>query len=259
MSYILDALQRAHAQRELGAVPGLHTPPPLPMLPTPPPAPQPRGATPRWVWVGAAMGAVLAALVVVGLSDTARWWPLALPATDTASTATTTTTATATATEPAAKALPAPETPPAHQAMPAPAAPISPVPINMAPPQPAPQPAPQPPRAPPAVAAATPAAAAPTATPVAPAAAPVAPAVAATPAPVVWPLLGDLAQATRREVPPLAITGAVYASTPSQRLLIVNNQVLTEGATVAPGVTLEEIQPNQSIFSVKGQRFRLPH
>lgn len=88
-----------------------------------------------------------------------------------------------------------------------------------------------------------------------------APATSPTTPPTVaaWPLLGDLAPSLRAEVPPLTITGAVYASNPSQRLLIVNNQVLTEGATVAPGVTLEEIQPQQSVFSTRGQRFRLPH
>jgi general secretion pathway protein B len=60
-------------------------------------------------------------------------------------------------------------------------------------------------------------------------------------------------------VPTLTITGAVYSDNPGQRLLLINNQVLPQGSTLSGGVTLEEIQSKQSVFSFKGTRFRLAH
>lgn len=73
------------------------------------------------------------------------------------------------------------------------------------------------------------------------------------------PLLKDLPEELRRQVPALAISGAVYSENPAQRLLLVNGQVLSQGSPAAPDVTLEEIHPTTSEFSFKGTRFRLPH
>ncbi|MDZ4161980.1 MAG: general secretion pathway protein GspB [Burkholderiales bacterium] len=270
MSYILDALQRAHAQRQLGEVPGLHTPPPLPIPPasaTQPPQP----SAPRYAW-GA--GVALLALLAAGLLTSAHWWPLATPGPQAATTApvngqvatapptaTSQTTGVPAAVVPAAAATPptvpspptAPSTPTAGLPKPtvvAPAPKQEPQPSAQAP---APSPAPAPVQAQ-AAEAENGMNTTRGSTTAAPATSPTTPPTVAA-----WPLLGDLAPSLRAEVPPLTITGAVYASNPSQRLLIVNNQVLTEGATVAPGVTLEEIQPQQSVFSTRGQRFRLPH
>ena len=79
----------------------------------------------------------------------------------------------------------------------------------------------------------------------------------ATPAAV--PLLSDLPEEIRRQIPPLAITGAVYSDNPAQRLLLVNNLVLTQGSLAAPEVSLEEIRVRSSVFSFRGTRFRLAH
>jgi len=51
----------------------------------------------------------------------------------------------------------------------------------------------------------------------------------------------------------------VYSSNPGQRLLLVNNLVLPQGAQAAPEVTLEEIRPKSSVFSFRGSRFQLAH
>lgn len=82
---------------------------------------------------------------------------------------------------------------------------------------------------------------------------------APAPVPVSVPLLSEWPEALRREVPALAITGAVYSDNPSQRLLLINNQVLPQGSPVAAGVVLEEIHAKHSVFAFKGQRFRLAH
>ncbi len=73
------------------------------------------------------------------------------------------------------------------------------------------------------------------------------------------PLLSELPEATRREIPPLAISGAVYSENPAQRLLLVNGQVLNQGSEVAPDLKVVEIRSNVSEFSFRGTRFRLAH
>ncbi|MCX7247510.1 MAG: general secretion pathway protein GspB [Burkholderiales bacterium] len=81
----------------------------------------------------------------------------------------------------------------------------------------------------------------------------------APPAATTTPLLADLAEDIRRQIPALTITGTVYSDNPGQRLLLVNNQVLPQGSLAAPEVTLEEIGAKSSTFSFRGNRFRLQH
>ena len=60
MSYILDALRRADAERQQGGVPGLHTPAsPQPVAPT--------ASTPWLLWGGAAV-------LLLGLGAGLAWW-----------------------------------------------------------------------------------------------------------------------------------------------------------------------------------------
>ena len=73
------------------------------------------------------------------------------------------------------------------------------------------------------------------------------------------PLLSELAIDVRSQIPALAISGSVYSDNPSQRLLLVNGQVLPQGSQVAPDVTLVEIHRGSSVFSFRGTRFRLAH
>jgi general secretion pathway protein B len=69
----------------------------------------------------------------------------------------------------------------------------------------------------------------------------------------------DLSEEFRRQLPPLQISGAVYSSNPSQRLLLVNGLVLPQGSNVAQDLVIDEIGPNSSILKFKGQRFRIKH
>jgi general secretion pathway protein B len=73
------------------------------------------------------------------------------------------------------------------------------------------------------------------------------------------PLLNDLAPDLRRQIPALAVSGAVYSNNPGQRLLLINGQVLTQGSQAAPGITLEEIREHSAVFNFQGTRFRLAH
>ena len=88
---------------------------------------------------------------------------------------------------------------------------------------------------------------------------PVAKASATQAAPAAVRLLSDLSEDIRRQIPPLAITGSVYSDNPGQRLLLINNQVLSQGSLAAPDVKLEEIQAKSSVFSFRGTRFRVAH
>jgi general secretion pathway protein B len=78
-------------------------------------------------------------------------------------------------------------------------------------------------------------------------------------APAAAPLLADLPQDLRSQIPKITITGSVYSDSPAQRLLLVNNLVLAQGAQVASDLTLEEIQRRNSVFNFKGTRFRVMH
>ena len=55
--------------------------------------------------------------------------------------------------------------------------------------------------------------------------------------------LAELPAEVQRDLPKLTISGGVHSENAAQRMLIVGGQVLGEGAEVAPGVTLEQIRP----------------
>ncbi len=232
MSYILDALKRADAERGRGAVPGLHTRQMTsPALSDSPRAGQRAGlaavavvalggiAAGAWFWQTPARPVPLAALEPAGAQLAAPAPPLAQPAV-------------------------APLTGAAAPPIPAPAAPSAPVTA----PVPALKPALRPAVAAPPRAILSP-----------PLAVPVAKASPAPAAPAAIPLLSELPDTIRRQLPPLAISGSVYSSNPGQRLLLVNNQVLPQGSQAAPEVTLEEIRPKSAVFSFRGNRFQLAH
>ncbi len=72
------------------------------------------------------------------------------------------------------------------------------------------------------------------------------------------PLLTELPDDVRRQVPALKLGGLVYSAAPASRMVIVNGDVQREGSTVAPGLTLENIKPKSAVFSMRGQRFEVP-
>lgn len=273
MSYILDALQRADAERGRGNVPGLHAR----QLPTAlEEAATARTGLPRpLVWGGL--------LVLVLAATVAGLWMWRSPASPSAPVVTATASQTAPATTPVASP-PLPAAVPVMPAVPvapvvspaAPTAPIATPPAALAPSAAASVGAPP---APPAtVQAAAVARTAPQPAPTAPPAASVTPVVvpaSATPAPraatapaptsptgssaapAEAPLLSGLPEDLRRQIPALVITGVVHADNPAQRLLVVNNQVLTQDGQLGPDLMLETIGSRHSVFRFRGTRFRV--
>jgi general secretion pathway protein B len=238
MSYILDALRKADAQRERARAPGLHDQP-LELADTAPP----RRAGPVLVAGG------FAVLVVAGLLA----WALSDPAAPPVA-------ATAPAVSPsvaAPVAAVAQVQPPSSTAAPAagaalPAAPAEPAQAVLPPPAPAVLPPPAP--APVAVAPVAPArAAVGPASAAAPAAAkPAAAASSATPATVPE----ALATTAPPGAPRLAISGGVWSPNPAQRMLVVGGQVAGEGSELAPGLVLEQVrQGNRAVLNWQGQRW----
>lgn len=255
MSYILDALRKADAQRERDPARGIHA------QPLPGSANDPEG---RRGWRIAAFAAGIAALAVVGWGG---WMLLRDPGAGTGTIAATAPPETVARVNPTpvAPSQPAPvmETPVQPPATTAPVtvpppmrardARQSSLPMMRGGPQPPAGEAPAPSGAPVAVAP-VPAISAPL--PIAPpvssppaVALPVPP--APTPAAVVTGLPPD--------APKLAISGGVYSRNPAQRMLIVNGQVFNEGSEIAPGVKLEAVQARTAVLGFRGARYTVPY
>lgn len=252
MSYILDALRRAEAERGRGAVPGIHTQ----ALPTPG-APADRPGSANLVLVGAA-GVAVAALAAGG-----TWWAMQRNAD-----------------VPGAAAVVA--TAPPKPALPVPApAPVVVAPAPAVAPAPVPAPVPSAPLASPPLAPATveprpvaqkrvaEAAREPSAAPSAavrpreaqaaqrdpgPTTAAAAPPVAVAANSPVF-AQNELPPSVREQLPVLQVTGATYSSNPAHRMAIVNGQVLQEGDQAAPGLKLERIEQGRTVWSFRGYRY----
>jgi general secretion pathway protein B len=220
MSYILDALQRAEAERARGAVPTLSA---RPLAGSPPPSRL--GTRQRLVLTFA-----IVFFVVLGVAAAGWWVWRSAPTRDVVT------------------VVSAPAAPAVQATLPAPprAKPISPPPVVLPNPTPARE----------VVAVTAPPVPPKTKASVVVKAAEPSPAV---PTPAQAPLLSELPEATRRQIPSMAITGAVYSENPAQRLLLVNGQVLSQGSQVAPDLTVVEIHANNSEFNFRGTRFRMAH
>lgn len=220
MSYILDALRKADAQRERDPSRGIHAQPVTLSLPADHSGP---GSRPWLVGIALVVGAALLAAAMWGLGWFGRPQTPAFAA------------ATAPALASVARAVPASTPPPPTPATEVlPAAPPTPPPSAVSPAREAPK------------AAAT----------VTVTAYPPVPAASAADR---LPSLAELPAEVQRDLPKLAITGGVYSPTPAQRLLIVNGQVLNEGAEAAPGVLLEQIRPKTAVLNFRGYRYGVPY
>jgi general secretion pathway protein B len=245
MSYILEALRKADAERERerGSVPDLHAqllPPGVSDVEVVPA----RSSALFWLGLGVLLAAVAGGVWLALGGDE----PAAPPPASTAAAAVT--------------PPPAPA-PVARVEAPAPPAPPQPLPPQA---QSEPHVAPPPPKAiakakPPAAASA-PArkAAALAAKDVAPGPKAAAPAPKAEPpaSPVRVPALAELPGDLRQQVPALVIGGSVYSPQASARMVVVNGQVFQEGSSLAPELKLEQIRQKTAVFSIRGQRFEVP-
>lgn len=61
----------------------------------------------------------------------------------------------------------------------------------------------------------------------------------------------------RAELPPLAVGGSMYSTTPANRTLIIDGRLYREGDQVAGGLTLERIGLRSAVLAYKGHRFEI--
>lgn len=261
MSYILDALKRADAERERGQMPGLHT---RTTIELDTPLPKARGiTTSRWL---------IALSAMLGLSALLWWWVQAMPpdASSVSATAPVGPTPMATA-SPAPPSAPA--TPAAPIRSPEPAVsrrsvvsetsmPVLPI-LSPAPPAP-------PPPAPLAKASAAPPPAIPAAdaqrapnesvTAAAKQQNTGAPAPSGATAPTTAAAVQSFAELSpqdRARLPAVSVNGSTYSKNPALRMLIVNGKVVQEGGEIAAGLTLETIEPRSAVLNHQGVRYRI--
>jgi general secretion pathway protein B len=195
MSYILDALRRAQAERERGQVPGLDA---RTLVATSSPQPQRRLGL-RGLGAGLALAACGLAAVLVMRPDP----------------------------QPASGAAPgAAGKLPQLQAAPSAPAPPAMVVVSAA------------------------------ALPTKPSPAP--PSSAAVSASVRAVTLTQLSPDVRRELPPLALGGAIWSDNVASRFVVVNGLVLREGDVAGPGVVLERIGPKAVFLRWRDWRIEVP-
>lgn len=230
MSYILDALRRADAERGRAGVPGLHTQSVIPASGDE----SPGAAVKPFVWMGLGAAVVAAGALAWSLSGRDEAPAVAL----------------APATAPAAPA--APQTPPVAAVPPQEAA----VPE---PPAAAKEPAPRP--------AAKRSSATPRAASAAGDDVDRAPKVLGVARPSTRPAapperiyaLHELPEAVRRGMPTLTIGGSIYSPTPASRFLIVNGQIFHEGDQMTPEMTLEEIKLKAAVVRFRDHRVQITY
>lgn len=66
----------------------------------------------------------------------------------------------------------------------------------------------------------------------------------------------ELPPVVRERIPPLAVSGFSYAEEAGMRLAVINDRVLRQGDSAAPGITLERINSDGVVLNFNGYRFR---
>nr|WP_314607437.1 general secretion pathway protein GspB [uncultured Janthinobacterium sp.] len=224
MSYILEALKKSQAERQLGELPSIHAP--QVQLHDGAASGAARRA-PVWLALGGVTVAVAAALLFWQPWQAGTAAPAAAPAV-------------------LAQAVPAPVPAVVPSVVPAP------VPVAVTVPVPVP----------PAATAAPVHHARPVAEPKQESPSPVPAPAVPVPAPAAEesvPGIRDLPEPIQRQIPPVAIGGYIYSKNPADRLLLVDKVLRHEGEELAPGLVLEKLQPKAAIFSFKGYRYRVPY
>jgi len=229
MSYILDALRKAEAERRMGSTPDA---PAAPLFPDAQIGRSGGWRGNRWPW--ALLAAAGGALAAAGWLQWESWTSMKTPTSTPAPPVTAV--ASASRTEPLTAPAAVPEPEPASEPAPVPAAAVT---MHEPPP--------------PVVEATRPAAPAPH-----PRTAPARITAKSDDKPASAPVatLRELPTEIQRQIPTLSISGYIYAANPADRSVLINRKLLREGDEVTPGLTLEKLLPNGLVLNYKGYRYR---
>lgn len=69
--------------------------------------------------------------------------------------------------------------------------------------------------------------------------------------------LDELPSAVRSSLPVFKVSGHAYSPDPASRVTRINDQILQEGQSLAPGLKVEEITPGGVVLGYQGYRFRI--
>ena len=73
------------------------------------------------------------------------------------------------------------------------------------------------------------------------------------------PTLAELPDEVRRGLPNLSVSGAMYSDQPANRMLLINNRVFHEGDQPVAGLVLEEIRLKSAVFNFRGTRYAVSY
>ncbi|KRB84932.1 general secretion pathway protein GspB [Noviherbaspirillum sp. Root189] len=100
---------------------------------------------------------------------------------------------------------------------------------------------------------------APATAPAAPADSPAAATNTTPSAPATEPAVGsvrDLPPQIQQQIPAFTISGYIYSANKADRSVLINKRLLRDGDEIAPGLTLERMTPSGMILNYKGYRYR---
>ena len=69
--------------------------------------------------------------------------------------------------------------------------------------------------------------------------------------------LSELPSAVRNSLPGFRVSGHAYSPDPGSRVARINEQILQEGQSLAPGLKVEEITPGGIVLTYQGYRFQI--
>lgn len=69
------------------------------------------------------------------------------------------------------------------------------------------------------------------------------------------PSVHELSEDIRLSLPKIVVSGATYAVNPAYRMLIINGQIFYEGDKPLSNLKLEKIKPNEAVLNYKGTRY----
>ena len=67
----------------------------------------------------------------------------------------------------------------------------------------------------------------------------------------------DLPEDVRRALPAITVSGSTWSNDSASRMLMIGGQIYHEGDSVAPGVALERIKPHAAVLAFRGYRYEL--
>lgn len=73
------------------------------------------------------------------------------------------------------------------------------------------------------------------------------------------PYAQQLPEQIRSQIPHVAFGGYMYSANPADRLLLVDNALRHEGEEVAPGLVLEKLMPKAAVMNFRGIRYRVAY